>query len=320
VIDFARGIYSGIQAKAGLGPFQSPIEIGRLVEEVQNAWGELRPMVEWACALLRQSAVPMPFEREWFLASVQLFRDFGDADVRPVIGAGVQREYGQAPGHLGHSHARFAGEPWFRLIVAERQTNQLAGVIRARRELSEPEYDKIEWLRTNRDLQSAAKDRSVEYAYLADLRRARQDLLPLAAAPTVRARVHLNLGGIALSFSQRDLARRHFDEVAPSTPNRCLAYLGHLLRGRVDELTGSPKEAERSFRAALNLVPRAQSATLALGALLWLDDRQAEATAIVEDAFSGSSVADDPWTAFQKGGHCTEWHQFIANLRVGLHR
>jgi tetratricopeptide (TPR) repeat protein len=319
VIDFARARYSAIQAKAGIGTFQSP-RFYMHHGEVDRAWSELRPLVEWACALLRRHAAA-PFEREWFIASLQLFRDFGDADVHPIPGSGLPNEYGQAPGHLGHALGRLPNEPWIRIMVAERQTNRLASSIRIRIELAERDYVKIEGLRLIQDApRSAARDASVRYAYLADLRRARQDVLPLAADPSVRARVHLNLGGIALAFGERDVARRYFDDIAPWTSNPCLTYLGHLLRGRVEELENRPEDAERAYRAALTTVPQAQSGAVALSTLLWLQNRPGEASVLAESAFSGTSPADDPWTAWQNAGHCTEWHQVMTELRQGLRR
>jgi hypothetical protein len=320
VIDFARAKYAAIQAKAGIGMFQRPMTHG-YANEVERAWSELRPLVEWACARLRRQPAAVPLELEWFAASVQLFRDFGDADVHPVPGSGLPNEYGQAPGHLGHARTRFPDEPWIRIMVAERQTNRLASSIRVRVELSEREYAKIEWLRTIPDApRSAARDASVRYAYLADLRRARQDLLPLAADQSVRARVNLNLGSIALSFAERDLARQYFDDIAPWTSNPCVIYLGSFLRGRVDDLEKRPVEAERAYRAALSTVPRAQSGAIALAELLWRHNRPGEASVLAESAFSGPSLADDPWTAWQNAGHCTEWPRFMNDLRQGLRR
>ena len=320
VIDFARARYSAIQAKAGIGIFQSPRVHGH-VDEVDRVWSEVRPLVEWACALLRRQPAAVPLEREWFIASLQLLRDFFDADVHPIPGSGLASEYGQAPGHLGHALGRFPNEPWIRIMVAERQTNRLASSIRIRTELAERDYAKIEGLRLIQDApRSAARDASVRYGYLADLRRTRQDMLPLATDPSVRARVHLNLGGISLAFAERDVARRYFDDIAPWTSNPCLIYLGHLLRGRVDELENRPEDAERAYRAALTTVPRAQSGAVALSMLLWLQNRPAEASVLAETALSGTSLADDPWTAWQNGGHCSEWHQVTTELRQGLRR
>ena len=303
-----------LQARSGLTGYQNPGS----TDNVFAAWRQLRPLVEWACALLRQQSALAVSEREWFLASIQLYRDFWDEDVRPVKGSGHQGEYGRAPGHLGHALARFPNEPWFKTMAAERLTDRLAGAVRVRRPLPEPEFDEIEWLRTNKNAPpSAGKDRSAQYAYLTDLRRARRDLQPLAAETEVRGRVHLSLGAIALCFDQRDLARRYFDDVVPWTSNRCLASLAHFLRGRMDDDDRRLDEAERSYRASLALMPRAQTASTSLGAVLWLSGRPAEATALIDAALT-EPIADDPWTAWQNGGHCTEWHSFIIALRRGL--
>lgn len=319
VIDFARARYAAIQLNAGIEVFQNPTSHGQK-DTVEREWNELRPIVEWTCELLRRQPSGVPLERQWFIASLQLLRDFGDADVRPVPGSGLPKQYGQAPGHLGHAFGRFPKEPWIRILVAERLTNRLAASIRVHRELAEREYAKIEGLRLIQDApRSAARDASVQYAYLADLRRAREDMLPLAAELSVRARVHLNLGSIALAFAERDVARRYFDDIAPWTSNPCLIYLGHFLRGRVDDLENRPVEAERGYRAALATVPRAQSGAVALVELLWRHGRPGDASALAENAFSGPP-ADDPWTAWQNGGHCTEWHRLMNELRQELRR
>jgi hypothetical protein len=51
-----------------------------------------------------------------------------------------------------------------------------------------------------------------------------------------------------------------------------------------------------------------------------MTDRGAEAVALLDATLAQSSIADDPWTAWQNAGQCTELPAFILRLREGLKR
>jgi hypothetical protein len=279
-------------------------------------------------------------ERLWFLASLEFIaREMGDFRfVHGGRGGIVNDMPVTVPGHLAHARRRFPDEPRFRLIAAERSTLYVEGrMVKNGRTVTDAEYADLQkraaavrsWQRlpsfglpttTGRATARpglAELTAANEARVLAGLKQAAEELRSLEATESLREEVHLHLGAIAMIFSQPDGARRYFDNIERSTASRCVAYLGRFLRGRVDELDGRLPDAERGYRAALRIVPRAQSATTALAGLLWLNDRRSEAIALIDDQLSEEAVMTDPWASFLTGG-CSEWPTFIAALRAGL--
>lgn len=314
VLELARAELQRLQRQTRVGRYQRP---AISPSELDAAWQRVRPALEWVCARWRGATSRTESERLWYLASLQLYRDFDDSALRPTLGAGMARGFEEFPGHLGHAKARFPSEPWVEVLSAERRTYSLASSVRVMRPLSEQAFLEIEWLRTNTDAPpSRARDLSNEYAYLSNHREVKRRLLPLVHEPSVQGRVHLNLASIALSFDQRIEARSHLSSVAAGTSNPCLVFLSHLLLGRLSAEGQRPNQAEIEFRRALGLFADSQSASIALAATLRQSGRFSEALAIVESAFGQEPIADDPWTAWQNGGHCTEWFTYEPHLRA----
>ena len=80
-----------------------------------------------------------------------------------------------------------------------------------------------------------------------------------------------------------------------------LAYLLHLVRGRVLAAVGEGDPATTEFRAALTIVPGAQSAQVALmNGRLQAGDR-AEAEALAEEIQRGGGATSDPWWLYTQG-------------------
>lgn len=302
VLDVAHTVYDGLQTREDLGTL--PLMRSQWTP-VGAAWVDLKPLIEWACALLRKSRTPAPLEREWFLASIQVFRDYEDNDAGIFVHTGITPGEGHTPGHLGHAVDRFPDVSWFRVVAAERKTGRLASAVAGRHAL----LDECR--------QTTHEDRCRE---LPDLLQAQRDLSALDSDSSVRAEVDLDLGSLAFVLGQRDRAREYFQDVAPSTSNPCLMYLGHFFEGWVDDTAGRRADAKAAYRAALAVVPRAQSASTALASLLWLDGQAIEATRLVEDAVSGPTPVDDPWNAFnlRVGAACSESSAQIMQLRAGL--
>lgn len=313
VLELARAELERLQRHTKVGRYERPAMPS---SSLRTTWQRVRPAIEWVCALWRELDERTEPERVWFLASLQLYRDFEDSDLRPTLGAGMTQGFEEFPGHLGHARSRFPREPWVELLSAERRTYSLASSVRVRRPLSEETFRGIEWLRTNTEAPpSRARDMSVEYAYLSNHLEVRRRLQPLTDEPSVRGRVRLNLASIALSFDQREEARTHLEAIARGTSNACLVFLSHLLRGRLAFEEKLLDQAEVSFRRALALFPGAQSASIALAATLSQAGRSEEALETVEHAYTQGPIADDPWTAWQNAGHCTEWFEYQPRLR-----
>jgi hypothetical protein len=319
-IDVAHAAYTGIVQTAGGQPGQDVWLLG-LRTQTDATWPTLRGIVEWACTWLRSAPAEQPLEREWFLASVQLFRDFHDLDVSRFGGLGMtdldgNMVGGELQGHLLHAVARFPNEPWLRVVNAER-LGKSEESLSHRWELTMEAYQKIKGFR-EASVRGPDAERQQEAAMMSDLLEMKRRLLPLEAQPSVRAEVHVHLGCIALMCAQHDEARQYFGDVDPWTSDPCLRFLGHYLRGRVDEIDGRRSDAERSYREAIALMPHAQSGLTSLAELLSLDGRRAEAVTLAQQAVSVPASSIDPWTELVIGHGCTRWPDFMNALRKGL--
>jgi predicted Zn-dependent protease len=93
--------------------------------------------------------------------------------------------------------------------------------------------------------------------------------------------------------------------------------MAYLLTGVIRDRQGRPAEAITAYRAALDIVPRAQSATALLSARLFTAGQQAEAIAIVQQFFNGESAPPDPWRTYKLGDYRL-YPLYIAQLRAEL--
>jgi hypothetical protein len=304
----------------------------------------VRQLIEWACRFLRSDSTSTPLERLWFEASVELavhvdptfVYGFNHQEDASATQQAREREYGASVDHLAHAESRVPEDPRLLFIAAQRPgggpgphawtpPSAIDSLISQRREMTRDEAAALE-------RQGAAAERAaalsgeppgpsgilIERASrILGLERASRELLPLAQAPSIRARANLELGCIALCFRDDDLARRYLDDIDEWTSDARVKYLGHFIRGRVDELDGRRGEMERDYRAALTFVPWAGSATTKLATLLWLEDRGPEATALVDDELTHPSV-DDPWALGLFMDEVTDWPALREELRAGL--
>src|SRR5262249_50445263 len=78
----------------------------------------------------------------------------------------------------------------------------------------------------------------------------------------------LRLGFLRLRMNRVDDSLTLFAHVLTATRDRYLIYLAHYFRGQALERKNQVVDAERAYRLALDTVPRAESATMALAALL----------------------------------------------------
>jgi hypothetical protein len=105
----------------------------------------------------------------------------------------------------------------------------------------------------------------------------------------------LHLGRIRL-LAGSDLAARRLLTIAANDPaSRVNRYLGNLFLGALAERDDA-EAAEKHYRAALELQPRAQSARLALSSFLAHDNRITEARLVNAD--TGPQAAFDPWWSY----------------------
>lgn len=127
-----------------------------------------------------------------------------------------------------------------------------------------------------------------------------------------------NTRGAWVEFQLGDLAAaRTAIEKAQATEDADLAYWTSLFRGRIYDAANRLPDAERAYRAALQVRPAAQSAAIGLAFTLFRMDRREDARAIAGEARRQPDDAADPWWSYIAGDarFLPSWR---ADLRGGL--
>ena len=224
-----------------------------------------RDLIEWGARLLALDP-PRDAERIWYLTAIALSqRAFDPFLVRVIPPAGEWDLAVQA-------RKRFPDEDRFHLAPA---------IVKER----------ISW-RPNEFASLSAN----AYATPRDVLRT---LEPLLSRVTIRAEVHLRLGHTRLRLGNPAAALEHLSQVLALTKEPFLLYLAHYFTGRAKQARGDRAGAVAAYGAALEIVPRAQSAALSLAVLAFTRDDRHRAFALVADAVNGTEPADDPWRLYQ---------------------
>jgi hypothetical protein len=124
----------------------------------------------------------------------------------------------------------------------------------------------------------------------------------------------VRLGVVELRRRRPDDAIRLFERVVAATRDPYLVYLAHYFRGQAHERENEPERARDAYRAALATIPRAQSATMALAAMLARADRPLEAAELVEASLQ-APIAMDPWREYAAADD-RFWPYLIGRLRA----
>jgi VWFA-related protein len=102
--------------------------------------------------------------------------------------------------------------------------------------------------------------------------------------------------------------------VVDATASPDVRYLSALVRGQIARALSRPSEAEAAYRAALEAVPGAQAARVALMTLLVVQNRRDEASALADAVQSAPGNQADPWSAYDLGDSRL-YPVMLANLR-----
>jgi tetratricopeptide (TPR) repeat protein len=250
-------------------------------------WKPAPRLLEWGCKLMRTSS-PGPIERIWQLASVAVAERAGDFEF--LIGSPWEARGNpqDEPEHLAHVIKRFPGEPRFALAQA------IA----------------VEWrtwpvgFRTSRSRVIAPAD-------------AMSALQKMTKDDAIGPEASLRLGVLRLRTGKPDDALPLFDGAEAATRDPYLVYLARYFRGQALERKRLTGDAEQAYRGALAAIPRAQSATVALSALLAKAGRQREASDVVETSLSEPPVLD-PWREYELADY-RFWPELLARLHAEIH-
>lgn len=254
-------------------------------------------LIKWGAGLFGRSAAPQappPIERSWQLAAVAVAERAEDFEF--LIGSPFEDRSnpGDEIAYLTPLVARFPKEPRFLLAQA------IA----------------LEW-RTwpSRRLRGGAT--RAGGAGAPGIKDAQQALDALTKDDIVGGEAMVRLGELRLRTAAVDDALKLFDRAEGATRDPYVIYLARFLRGQALERQKHPAEAVWAYRGALAAVPRAQSASMALAAQLFLTDERAEASAVLNANLSEGPQPVDPWRTF---GDADDrfWPELIARLRSAI--
>jgi tetratricopeptide (TPR) repeat protein len=256
-------------------------------------------VVSWARDLLARQP-PRAAEAEWLRASIAL-AEGTDRWVFLLQGVPTRRAGGRAAGapvgHIRFARLRYPDDPYFQMAEA------VGAELSASRKLDQvsapPPQSSTGWDRVSADLLDAGTPGMAERAAL--LERAAGIFERLTSHASLGAEANLRLGYVRLRQGQFDTALAHFDRAGSLTESRSLRFLGHLYSGWVLGRAGRVDEAAAAYRAALRFVPRAQSATSLLVALLAKNDRLADAEAVADEFLAADVSTSDPWRTYFVG-------------------
>jgi tetratricopeptide (TPR) repeat protein len=242
------------------------------------------PLIEWACEQLAKYPTPA-LEELWLRASIALVE--GRQAWTILTGA--------TSSHLAHARERFPENTHFKLAEA----------VSAEASADEPPLRPADRGMVNdrlwAEMLDQPSDEKTKAAAL--LEQAAATLEGLVSDETVGAEARLRLGFIHLRRGRRDQAVQQFTQVDAATGDASLKYLGRLFSGWTLARDGRVDEAIAAYRAALETIPRARSATTLLTMLLVMNHKLDDAEKVSDAFMSASATVEDPWRTYALGDY-----------------
>ena len=240
--------------------------------------GAAEQLLEWACEFLRRNPSPVTdvhgAERLWDIASIGILERLGGSSRSPLAGfTTYDRPSGPAVPdvlgyHIFHAESRFPKEPRWPIALG----------------IASELYTWPEW----RDYAPF----NVEPRLMADVNGAYEKA---TFVPGARSEAFVRWGAFELRRGLPAKALEHF-KLAGRPGDPVVAYWLDFLSGQAHHALNQDKEEMAAYRAALVDVPFAQSASVALGAALLVDHRDAEAAALVSRSLDHQ--VEDPFQLF----------------------
>ena len=279
---------------------------------LESDWGRLADLIEWTCAqIVRTGGPPTAFERSWHMATTALA---GRARVRVwLLGPYArlphqkplkrvpQKDDPPSPLHLMHAIERFPDDPHFQLARVIAWTwGRDAEPVRNMRQ---------EW-RDNVNRWAPSRPPQLD---------AITSFEPLLAVPSVAAEAHLRIGLIHFTVGDHAAALKSFEAAQPIATTPQLKYLSHFLAGRSLEALQRQDDAIAQYQRALDVVPDAESATIALASLQFLRNEAESSIALINKTFAKTSSTTDPGRLLGYGAFL-HWPEIKAAMRAELNK
>jgi hypothetical protein len=253
---------------------------------IEEDWGRLTDIVEWMCTVLR-AGPPTPFERAWHVASVSLAGRararvwlLGEYAVlphqtprrRPPVNPNSNAPV--SPQHLIHALERFPDDPELRLARVVAWT----------------------WGRDQEPMRNVSDEGPRQFVQLL---RAPQSEVHLALGPffddpVVGAEALIRSGRAHAADENHDGALRAYRAAQAKATDPAHRYLAFFLAGRALEALNRLDEASQQYAKALEVVPSAESATIALSNLEFPGEGRDAAAARLAARFGNAGGRDDP--------------------------
>jgi len=278
-------------------------------------WYYARRLIAWGCQLLQSGESMRPEARLWFLASTALFEGLQDRDLLvgstrtiPMQGDALRAEL--MNGHLAHAQKLFPDEPRFKLAAAVAQENRTWDAGTAGFDPSVHSLGLVPGEITERyltALTAAVKETPPrsgalqDYSLVQGLYAVARTLEGLANDPAIAAEVHLHYAFIAMRFANYEASLVHARTAARSL-DRDVRFAAELFTALASERLNQPADAVAAYRAALEIAPRARSASVLLTSLL-LRTGGRSAASEVSDAYLAGPEPPDPWKTYRTGDY-----------------
>jgi hypothetical protein len=241
-------------------------------------------LIKWGASLLRSTASPMPpaGQRLWQFAAIAVAERAEDFEFLLGSPFEARSNDGDEIAYLKPLLAQFPDEPRFLLAEA------IA----------------LEWRTWPRPGRAGSPE-------------AKRALEALTTDDSVGAEALVRLGDLELRGGSTDDAVTLCDRAETVTRDPYLVYLARFVKGQALERQKNTAEAIQAYRGALAAIPRAQSASIALAALLFLTDRRDEAALVLNANLASGPQPVDPWRTMADGDD-RFWPEIITRLRAEI--
>lgn len=272
--------------RAAAAAFLLEVTHARLEED----WGRFTDLIEWTCEQMRTNGPPTPFERAWDIASVSLAGRararvwlLGEFAVLPhqlprrrppaARGRGPSNNANASPMHLMHALERFPDDPELRLARIVAWT----------------------WGRDQEPVRNVSEHHTLaSFDWRPPQFEALVSFQPLFDDPAVGAEALIRAGLIRAASGDLDGALRAYVTAQAKAADPTRRYLAFFLAGRALDALGRTGEAIQQFEKALEILPSAESAVIALADLEFAGERREAAAARLATRFGETVRTDDP--------------------------